>query len=247
MPLNYDDGQSRYDNGTSTWADSAQFPVAPVIGSQADFFARIKALIPRSWFAVSSNFDATLQAPALALSLNYAQVMYAKLQMRIKTSIDGFLDIVANDYFGATLLRLGQEGDDSFRNRILANLFVKGPTRKDMSNVLTLLTGRTPAIFEPSNPSDTGGWDAGGFYFDAQGGWGDPLPYQSMVTAYRPLVSDVSLGELDSYRFSLDGNGYWSDAQPESVSDAAIIAAVEATRALGTIVWLRIADQPVIP
>ena len=246
MPLTNDDGQSVYDNNVSTWDDAAQFPTAPAIGSQADCFARLKALIPRSWFKASPNFDATLQGAAWALSRLYALLMYARLQMRIRSAADGFLDIVANDYFGAAMARLTQEGDTSFRGRILANLFAKGPTRKDMAHVLTLLTGNAPAIFEPGNAADSGGYD-GGAFFDAAGAWGDPLAYQAFVTAYRPAVNDMSLGEYDSPREWLDASGYYSDAQPASVSDAAIAAAVESTRPLGTIVWLRIADAPIVP
>ena len=246
MPLNYDDGQSVYNNGTSRWGDGAQFPVAPAIGSQADMFNRLKALIPASWFKTSPNFDATLQGPALALALNWALVMYARLQMRIKTAVDGFLDIVSLDYFGTSLPRLTQEGDNSFRNRILVNLFIKGPTRRDMINVLVALTGRQPAVFEPNNATDTGGYD-GGAFFDHEGAWGDPLPFQSFVTALRPATGNESLGEYDTVREWLDVGGYYSDPNPEAVSDAAIYAAVEATRALGTIVWLRIADNPVSP
>jgi len=246
MPLNYDDGQSVFDNGTSTWDDAAQFPVAPAIGSQGDMFNRLKALIPRSWFTSSPNFDATLQGSSLALAMNWALIQYAVLQMRIKTAIDGFLDIVSLDYFGALLPRLTQESDASFRNRILANLFVKGPTRADMIRVLTILTGRAPAVFEPSNILDSGGYDSSAF-FDCTGAWGDPLPYQSFVTAYRPSVGVVSLGEYDTVREWQDVSGYYSDPEQGSISDAAITAAVETTRALGTVVWLRIADNPVSP
>ena len=246
MPLNYDDNQSRYDNTTSTWDDSAQLPVAPAIGTQADFFARLKALIPRSWFKSSPNFDATLQGAAFALAQLYALLMYARQQMRIRSAVDGFLDVVSNDYFGPTVPRLTQEGDASFRNRILANLFVKGPTRRDMADVLMLLTGRVPTIFEPGTANDSGCYD-GAAFFDAWGGWGDPLPYQCFVTAYRPAVGDTSLGEYDTVREWLDVGGYYSDAQAESVGDTAIYAAVESTRALGTTVWLRIANDPVTP
>ena len=119
-----------------------------------------------------------------------------------------------------------------------------------MIKVLTLLTGIAPTVFEPGDTTDSGGWD-GGFYFDAGvpagGGWGDPLPYQSMVTAYRPANQFIDLGEWDAYRFSFDTNAYWSDEQPNSIADAAIVAAVEATRALGTIVWLRISDSAIAP
>ena len=247
MPTIWDDTISPWDDGISTWDEVTALPTPPPIGSQADLFNRLKALIPRSWFGLSPNFDATLQGPAWALSSNYAEITYAALQTRIKTASDGYLDLISCDFFGATLLRNVLESDNAFRARILANLFVKGPTRRDMSSVLTLITGIAPTIFEPGNPSDSGGWHSNGLFWDAKGGWGDPLPFQSFVTAYRPVGGLVSLGEWDAWRFNLDASAWWSDEQPNAITDAAIIAAVEATRALGTTVWLRIADGAVTP
>ena len=218
-----------------------------MIGDITDLAARLKAQIPASWFKSSPKFDATLQGPAWALSTIYSQITYAALQTRIATATDGYLDLIANDFFGTNLSRLTNETDGAYRARILANLFVKGPTRANMSAVLTLITGRTPDIFEPSNTNDSGGWD-GAFYWDTGvGKWGDPMPYQSFVTVYRPLTNAQSLGELDSWRWSWDSYGAWSDQQITSVTDAAIIAAVESTRMTGSIVWLRIADNPVTP
>jgi len=130
-----------------------------MIGDITDLAARLKAQIPVSWFKSSPKFDATLQGPAWALSTIYSQITYAALQTRIATATDGFLDLIANDFFGTNLLRLTNETDGAYRTRILANLFVKGPTRANMSAVLALITGRTPDIFEPSNTNDSGGWD----------------------------------------------------------------------------------------
>lgn len=218
-----------------------------MIGDIADLAARLKAQIPISWFKSSPKFDATLQGPAWALSTIYSQITYAALQTRIATATDGYLDLIANDFFGTNLPRLTNETDGNYRTRILANLFAKGPRRADMSGVLTLITGRKPDIFEPSNTNDSGGWD-GAFYWDTGvGRWGDPMPFQSLVTAYRPITSAQSLGELDSWRWSWDSYGAWSDQQITSITDAAIIAAVESTRMTGSIVWLRIADNPVTP
>lgn len=218
-----------------------------MIGDITDLAARLKAQIPVSWFKSSPKFDATLQGPAWALSTIYSQITYAALQTRIATATDGYLDLIANDFFGTNLPRLTNETDGAYRTRILANLFVKGPTRANMSAVLTLITGRTPDIFEPSNTNDSGGWD-GAFYWDTGvGKWGAPMPYQSFVTAYRPLTNAQSLGELDSWRWSWDSYGAWSDQQITSITDAAIIAAVESTRMTGSIVWMRILDNPVTP
>ncbi|MGN6085779.1 hypothetical protein [Trinickia sp.] len=216
-------------------------------GDQQDIFTRLRAQIPTSWFKLSQKFDATLQGPAWALSTIYNQITYAALQTRIATATDGYLDLIANDFFGAALPRLTNEQDGPYRARILANLFVKGPTRANMSAVLKLITGRAPDIFEPSNTTDSGGWD-GGFYWDTGvGKWGAPMPYQSFVTAYRPITNAQSLGELDSWRWSWDSYGAWSDAPVTAVTDAAIIAAVESTRMTGTVVWMRIADSPITP
>ncbi len=222
-----------------------------MIGDQIDMLARLRALLPKSWFPqVAPNLDASLAGAAWAMSANYTQLTYVALQARIKTATDGWLDVISADFFGTTLPRLTNETDGAFRTRILANLFVRGPTRSCMSAVLTLITGRVPTIFEPSNTSDSGGWD-GGLYWDAGmpsgGAWGDPMPYQSLVTAYRPIGGAVDLGEYDAFTFSWDSFGAWSDGSPTAITDASIIAAVESTRALGTKVWLRIASNPVTP
>lgn len=219
-----------------------------MIGDQADIFARLRGLLPASWLPQGQTpvADALLQGPAWGISNAYAQQTYAALQERIKTATDAWLDIISGDFFGTTLPRLPNEPDGAFRARILANLFIKGPTLRGMNAVLKLITGRAPTIFEPSRPDDSGAWDSA-LYFDAAGGWGDPLPYQSFVTVYRPAGNAQDLGEWDTYRFSFDQNAYWSDAPVTDVTDASLIAAVESTRALGTVIWMRIADQPVIP
>lgn len=221
------------------------------LGDQSDILGRIKALLPPSWFQGNTPVkDAVLSAPSWALSNTYSQITYAALQSRIKTATDGWLDIISHDFFADALPRLTNETDGSFRARILANLFVKGPTRASMSAVLELITGRAPSIFEPSNTADSGSWD-GQFYLDAGvasgGGWGDPMPYQALVTAYRPIGGNVDLGEWDAHTFSWDSFGAWSDSSPVSISDAAIIAAVESTKPLASLIWLRIANSPVSP
>lgn len=212
-----------------------------MIGDQADIAGRIRALLPKSWFPkVSPVLDATNQGPAWALSTVYAQITYAALQTRIQTATDGWLDIISGDFFGVSLPRLVNELDGSFRARILANLFVQGPTRADMSAVLTLITGRAPAIFEPSNTSDSGGYDSRAYYdVSTGGGYGDPLPYQAFVTAYRPNGGQLAaLGYYDTYIASFDSYGAYSESA--GLPDSVIIAAVESTKPAGTIVWLRI-------
>lgn len=217
-------------------------------GDQADIFSRLRSLIPASWFPADAPIaNALIDAGAWALSTIYSQITFATLQTRIKTATGAYLDMISRDFFGSALPRFTNETDGAFRARILANLFVKGPTRRSMSAVLELVTGRALDIFEPSNTTDSGGWDGGAYWDSAAGKWGDPLPFQSFVTAYRPAGGAASLGEWDTWRQSWDSYGAWSDIQPTQITDAAIIAAVESTRALGTTVWMRIADNPVTP
>ncbi|MDR5729325.1 MAG: hypothetical protein RB191_18065 [Terriglobia bacterium] len=222
------------------------------IGDQADFFSRLKAQIPASWFQSSPNFDATLQGPAWALSSIYAQITYAALQTRIKTATDGYLDLISNDFFGTTLPRTFNETDDAFRARILANLFVNGPTRGDMVAVLTLLTGNAPVIFEPWNPSDTGGYDVGGVAYDLAGGWGDILVAQAFIVAYRPEGQGIPLiAGYDSSSGAYDTGSraeYIDDTMYAGVApDSAIYAAISATHPVGVEVWVRIANYPPPP
>lgn len=216
-------------------------------GDPQDFQSRLAAGLPARWFPSPSPVLDGLQAGASwAYNSAYNNLTYAASQTRIKTASGVFLDIISADFFGTSLPRLQNEGDDAFRARILANLLVKGPTRGNMVNVLTLLTGKSPAVFEPSNTTDSGGWD-GAFYLDAAGGWGDPRPYQAFLTVYRPDTALVSLAEWDAWRFAWDAYGAWSDASPNAITDAALIAAVESTRPLGVTVWMRIADAPITP
>jgi hypothetical protein len=217
-------------------------------GDSQDMLQRLQQGLPIGWFGDNAtNVQAIQSGTAWAQANIYNQITYAAMQARIQTATAPFLDIVSQDFFGVGVLpRLPKETDGGFRTRIMANLFVKGPRRADMSAVLNVITGHTPTIFEPSNTADSGGWD-GMFYWDSSfGQWGDPLPYQSFVTAYRPTGGAIDLGEWDA-RLFLDAYGAWSDGTPTSATDAVIIAAVEITRALGTVVWMRIADGPVTP
>lgn len=216
-------------------------------GDPQDFQFRLAAGLPARWFPSPSPVLDGLQAgTAWAYNSAYNNLTFVASQTRIKTASGVFLDIISADFFGTSLPRLQNESDEPFRARILANLFAKGPRRQDMVNVLTLLTGKAPTIFEPSNTTDSGGWD-GAFYLDAAGGWGDPRPYQAFLTVYRPDTALVSLAEWDAWRLAWDAYGAWSDASPDAITDAALIAAVESTRALGITVWMRIADAPITP
>ncbi|MGZ5029017.1 MAG: phage head spike fiber domain-containing protein [Methylobacter sp.] len=146
-------------------------------GDQSDISKRIKALIPPWLGDVTPYLDSLIQGMAYTGSFVYSLIAYAKLQTRIKTATDGWLDMISADFFGSALPRQANQSDTSFRNRIIINLFRERATRAGIVKVLQDLTGRTPVIFEPLRPLDTGAYGAAvavsrtsvGSYYDMNG------------------------------------------------------------------------------
>jgi hypothetical protein len=215
-----------------------------VIGDRADIAARLRKLLP-PWFdqeAIAPVVSAALNGAAAVFAGLYAIYVYAKAQTRIKSATDGFLDLIAGDFFGAALIRKAGQSDFFFRQRILANLFREKNTRKAVIQVLTDLTGQAPIIVEPWNLADTGAWDAAQGY-DLAGYWGgEELPYQSFVVAFRPTGAiSPDFGGWDVAESGWDaGIFYWADQFTGQVTDADIIAAVESVRMANTVIWLSI-------
>jgi hypothetical protein len=218
------------------------------IGDQQDQFQRIKALIPK-WFSDDTPvLDALLRGFAYAKSFVYGLIVYAALQTRIKTATDGWLDMIAADFFGAALLRQSNQSDASFRNRIIINLFRERATRNGLVKVLTDLTGRAPAIFEPQRPLDTGSYGGPLIGYGVAGGYGSMLlPFQAFVTAYRPTGTGIP--NVAGYGISTGGYSQGSQAELASMSmiqgavtDADIYAAIDSVKPVGTTIWTRIAN-----
>lgn len=216
------------------------------IGDQSDIFARIKAVLPR-WFGPSSPLlDALVTGLANAEAFAYSLYLYAKLQTRILTATDGWLDMVAADFFGAALLRASNQSDASFRARIIANLLRERGTRNAINRVLIDLTGRAPIIFEPQRPADTGAYGAPNSGYGVAGGYGSMLlPFQAFVRAYRPTSTGIPL--VAGYGSSPGGYGIASQADYASilqstgaVQDADIQAAIDSVKPAGTTIWVQI-------
>src|SRR5580698_6710536 len=119
-------------------------------GDQADFVARLRQLLPNGWFADDAPvLNAVLNGAAYCLALIYSLNAYAKLQTRLATVTDGFLDLAAFDYFGTSLMRRLMESDASLRVRVFQDLLRQKATRAGIIKLLTDLTGQTPVVFEP--------------------------------------------------------------------------------------------------
>ncbi|WP_369952204.1 hypothetical protein [Ralstonia syzygii] len=217
-------------------------------GDQQDQFQRIKALIPK-WFSDDTPvLDALLRGFAYAKSFVYGLIVYAALQTRIKTATDGWLGMIAADFFGSSLLRKSGQSDASFRNRIIINLFRERATRNGLVRVLTDLTGRAPVVFEPQRPLDTGSYGGPLIGYGVAGGYGSMmLPFQAFVTAYRPTSTGIP--NVAGYGVSTGGYSRASQAEIASmnmihgaVTDDDIYAAIDSVKPVGTTIWTRIAN-----
>lgn len=224
-------------------------------GDTNDIIGRLKALLPK-WFGDNPRVvTAILTGWASVHSFVYAQIAYAKLQTRIKTATDGWLDMIAADYFGSTLRRKQGQSDVSFLAAIMINLFRERGTRRAIVKVLQDLTGRTPWIFEPARPADTGAYATNTMGYGAAGGYGSLLlPYQAFVIAYRQAGTGIpSVGGygLATYGATQGGPGGYGVGQIEyagigmtqgAVADSDIYAAIDSVKPAATIIWTRISN-----
>lgn len=217
-------------------------------GDIDDMGARLQALVPSNWFTagLAPLRDAALRGAASVLAFIFALLLYVRAQTRIATATDGFLDMIAADFFGTRLPRAENQSDTSYRARIIANLFRERGTRASVVQVLTQLTGREPLIFEPRRPADTGAYGAACGYGLA-GGYGSMvLPRQAFVTAYRPLgtgVPNIAGYGISTTGYSTPSQGEYAslDMVRNAVTDADIYAAIDSVRPIGTTIWARIA------
>src|SRR5581483_2373812 len=209
-------------------------------GDQADILGRLQQLVPQGWFPVGAAplRDGLLTGVANTLSFIYGLLGYLRLQTRIATATDGFLDLIANDFFGAKIFRQANQTDDSFRAQIIANILRPRGTRPAVSDLLTQLTGRTPIIFEPRRPADTGAYGNGSLAYNTAGGYGSlQYPYQSFVTVFRPLGQGIPA--VAGYGIPVGAYStasqieYVTSAFINGISDTDLIAAIESVRPVG--------------
>ena len=138
------------------------------------------------------------------------------------------------------------EPDAAFRVRIQKELVRERNTRNAVVSVLTDLTGRTPEVFEPSRPADTGGYGIGSGY-GLVGGWGSlALPYQCFVTAYRAHSSGIATvagygGPTGGYGTGAIEYASLSMIQGQ-IADSDIEAAITRVMPCSAIAWTRISN-----
>ena len=216
-------------------------------GDTQDMLARLKLVLPARWFADTVPIlDAVLTGLASAWSGLYNLLTYVQAQTRVATATGIFLDIASLDYLGDTVPRRAGEADTAYSLRIRGNLLTPRATRASVVQTLTALTGRTPKVFEPLNAADTAGYNVN-IGYNTRGGYGSfNLPYQFLLTAYRPNRTPVS--NASGYNdgpggFNTGSMSYAEAAQlAGTVSDAEIYAAVAAVLPTSTIAWTKISN-----
>ena len=218
-----------------------------MIGDTNDMLGRLKQVLPARWFAdVTPILDALLTGLASAWSGLYALLSYVKAQSRIATATGIFLDIASVDYLGDALPRRVAEADAVYSQRIRDNLLKPSATRASLVQTLTNLTGRAPVVFEPLNATDTGGYNIN-LGYNTAGGYGSAnLPYQFLLTAYRPNSTPVS----NAGGYSVGPGGYnnapifYADTTEfaGTVSDSEIYATIAAVLPTSSIAWTQISN-----
>lgn len=216
-------------------------------GDQSDILARIKSVLP-TWFGgASPTLDAVLSGLAQASAFVYSLYSYAKQQTRILTATDGWLDMIAADFFGTSIVRKANQTNASFRATIIANLLRERATRRAIVLVLTALTGRAPKVIEPQRPADTGAYAAPNSGYGVAGAYGSTLlPYQAFVVAYRPASTGIpniaGYGNAPAaYGVPSQGGEYASIGMVQgAVQDADIYAAVSAVAPAASVIWTQI-------
>jgi hypothetical protein len=222
------------------------------IGDQEDIVSRLQQLNPVGWFEAgyATIRDALMAGVANGLSFIYSLLAYVRLQTRISTATDGFLDMIAGDFLGDGLPRATNQTDASYRARIIAAIFRERGTRKAIIAVLTQLTGRAPVVFEPQRPMDTGAYGIA-YGYGSAGGYGSLLlPFQAFVTAFRPSGGGVANVAPYGVPGGSVGGGYGVGSMEQvplasmqgQVTDADIFNAIESLRPAGYTVWARISS-----
>jgi hypothetical protein len=217
-------------------------------GDSSDMLSRLKSLIPRGWFAdVAPLRDAVLGGIADSLAWIYGFILYAKLQARLATATAPFLDIASLDFFGNALPRRNGESDAVFSGRIRNEIMRERQTRNAVASAVTNLTGRTPIVIEPANPSDTATYGIGAYYGQS-GIYGSLLlRNQLFVIAFRPLGAGIA--NVRGYAFGFYGapiSRYVDQSEIQGpVLDSDIYAMVARTVAAGVTAWVQILNNPI--
>ena len=209
-------------------------------------------MLPAKWFGENTPIlDQILNCQAAGWVIAQSLLDYVKSQARINSSYGNWLDFTSNDYFGSRLRRRSLEDDNRFRKRILFDLRRERCTRFALHDTLHFLTGKTPFIFEPARPSDTGCYGLAGNNghgiagYGTSGRWGSlSLPFQVFIKVQKLPVQGIGMVNGWCETMGAYGIGQISytcrDDTDTAVTDTEIYDAIRYTLPAGSIAWVAI-------
>ena len=223
-------------------------PDAPLAVTAASMRQRLLALLPNGWFGDTTPVLGAVTTGTGALwAWIAALIAVVRAQSRIATASGVFLDLAARDFCGGAIMRRAGESDPAFSARLRATILTSRATRAALVSMIERVTGRTPKLFEPFNPTDCGGYATNTLGYGACGGYGSlQLPYQLFVTAYRPDA--VPASHAGGYNSGPGGYGLapmaWIAAgdNPGLLTDSEIYAAIVDALPLNAVAWVRLED-----
>jgi hypothetical protein len=211
---------------------------------------RLMKYLPKGWFPnPSENVSGVMAGGAYGLQFIKDLTDYADKQTRIKTSTDGWLDIVAADFFGENQFpRQPGETDPHYLTRIRINMFREAGTLNAIKSILKELTGNDPTIYELfyGDNGDTLNYAEAypvGYPTAAAPTPHTSVPYQAFVIAYLGIPNTASgFFGYDTYGFAYDVGFAYAPPARSLIDEQLIYQAVAAVKLFGTIVWVQIKD-----
>lgn len=222
-------------------------------GDTNDMTARLRSALPPNWFPDDAPvLTAVLQGFGAVFAQVCGLYLWLLAQTRLATMYGAMLDIFALDFFANWLARRAGEADQALRARIQLELWRERATRHAVVKVLTDLVGRSPIVFEPAYPYDTGGYnDCGNLAYGRAGGYGSlELPYQFFVVGLRGSLGVIS-GSMGWYTgtgwagggYTVGAIQYGSEAWTQGlVTDADMETAVARVLPVCGIAWMAITN-----
>jgi hypothetical protein len=215
-----------------------------MIGDAADMEARLRRLLP-PWFGSESPVvDALLAGAAQVLAFSYGLYAYAKLQTRLATATDAWLDFAGMDFFGR-FPRFKGELDRPYSRRIRLEVFRDRVTRHAYDRAVFDITGDHPEVFEAWRPGCCGGYGAPGLALGRVGRWGSrTTPFEVIVST--PELQNYGIPERGGWGSGVGGYGSGNfsfvddaDTVGSGPTQADVLAAIERVRAAGITAYVR--------
>lgn len=154
-------------------------------GDEVDIRQRLRMTLPARWFSdIAPVLDGILSGLAAGWATLYTLLKYVRLQTRVVTITDGFLELAAQDFLSAPFPRRPDENDSGYRLRLLLAMRRERVTRAAIVKVAAD-AGFALSIFEPAQPSSTGAYNVPlGLAWNSVGGWGSlQMPFESLLVA----------------------------------------------------------------